>query len=357
MPNENGTNGNEILRTNRIEYIDAMRGFTMILVVMAHVSMYNLKSWGTDTFFFHQIFAQFRMPLFFFVSGFVFYKAGFKWDMSQTVKFIKKKLTVQLISPFLFFLVFAHLYLFSITEGLYDSNKLGYWFTFALLEFYLFYLFFHQILRLLGIKEGFIYDILILLFGFAIYYIFGQSYLFVSPTSDLLGMSKWHLFLYFILGTLIRKHFHKFEYILSHTPIVLFSIIIYGGVNIVCPDFYLSHSRIAGLLLAPAGLVLIFALFHNHAETFSKSHKAGFVLQYIGRRTLDIYLLHFFFIEGMREFFPDFSQLTAPYVELIYSFFISTFAIAGSLAVSCILRLSPTLAHFLFGQKYINRQQ
>jgi peptidoglycan/LPS O-acetylase OafA/YrhL len=54
--------------TKRIEYIDAMRGFTMILVVFSHIEGMLFKDYYS---FVNQVFMSFRMPLFFFISGLV----------------------------------------------------------------------------------------------------------------------------------------------------------------------------------------------------------------------------------------------------------------------------------------------
>lgn len=69
--------------TQRLEYIDALRGFTMILVVLAHII--NIGYHITDSTMeemntFNNLFVRFRMPLFFFISGFVFYKHERIWD-------------------------------------------------------------------------------------------------------------------------------------------------------------------------------------------------------------------------------------------------------------------------------------
>lgn len=61
--------------TKRIEYIDALRGFTMILVVLQHVATFGWElPLGAPNI--HTYLAQIRMPLFFFISGFVLYKAS-----------------------------------------------------------------------------------------------------------------------------------------------------------------------------------------------------------------------------------------------------------------------------------------
>ena len=58
------------MATKRLEYIDALRGFTMILVVFAHIINYgyhitDAKAETMDTF--NNLFIRFRMPLFFFI--------------------------------------------------------------------------------------------------------------------------------------------------------------------------------------------------------------------------------------------------------------------------------------------------
>ena len=77
-------------QTKRIEYIDAMRGFAMILVIYFHIPSYCL---GNAYIGFNDILEWVRMPLFFFISGFVFYKADRIWN-SDTIKNMLKRETL-----------------------------------------------------------------------------------------------------------------------------------------------------------------------------------------------------------------------------------------------------------------------
>lgn len=56
-----------------IEYIDSLRGLTIILVVFSHVSLFLLGSNCPS----NDVFLLFRMPLFFFISGYMAYSANF----------------------------------------------------------------------------------------------------------------------------------------------------------------------------------------------------------------------------------------------------------------------------------------
>ena len=118
----------------RIEYIDAMRGVTMFLVVLAHSAAFCFG--GLDGNIFIQVFQSFRMPLFFFISGFVFFKSERFWSGKECYNFMKKKFSVQIISPLLFLLAYTYVFRLDFCTGIQTPMKMGYWFTFTLFEFY-----------------------------------------------------------------------------------------------------------------------------------------------------------------------------------------------------------------------------
>lgn len=60
---------NEIKGKSRIEYLDAMRGFCMLLVVYGHLGL------GLSVDPVRSVFATFYMPLFFFISGYLCYSS------------------------------------------------------------------------------------------------------------------------------------------------------------------------------------------------------------------------------------------------------------------------------------------
>ena len=74
-------------------------------------------------------------------------------------------------------------------------------------------------------------------------------------------------------------------------------------------------------------------------------------MQYTGRRTLDIYLIHYFLIPRNLSFITIFTDHPMPIIEAAASTLISILIIAVCLLISNIIRLSPWLAHWLFGAK------
>ena len=74
-------------------------------------------------------------------------------------------------------------------------------------------------------------------------------------------------------------------------------------------------------------------------------------MQYVGRRTLDSYLIHCFLLPRYLSEFTLFKDYPRPIIEFAVSSLIAIIIIAMCLLISNIIRLSPTLAHFLFGAK------
>ena len=74
-------------------------------------------------------------------------------------------------------------------------------------------------------------------------------------------------------------------------------------------------------------------------------------LQYIGQRTLDIYLLHYFLLPKNLSMLGDFFMLyNNPIVELIVGLFFALLIVGFCLVISNVIRTSDVLAKALFGK-------
>ena len=92
-----------LVKKERLEYIDAMRGFTMLLVVLGHVVVApTLPIVKPDTFSMTYLFLLFRMPLFFTISGYFAYKL-YDWNWNEYGSALLKKARVQLIPTAFFY--------------------------------------------------------------------------------------------------------------------------------------------------------------------------------------------------------------------------------------------------------------
>lgn len=332
--------------TKRIEYIDALRGFTMFLVVFMHVGhdCFNVPNGGN----FHTILMLVRMPMFFLISGFVLYKAGVVWNVNHIVSFFKKKIPVQLISPFIFYAVYMHVRHIGFLDGIFDGPKHGYWFTFVLFEYFVFYAVVRFFVR------NWWSEVILLLLGVCMYPFSWPPIKETIPISndilEFLSFQHWHYFIYFVLGTLTRKYFDRVEQWIDGKWLLPCCILFFF---LEIPFFDVLHinGNIMGFPMSLAGLVIMFSFFRKKQVLFSHQTRVGRVFQYVGRRTLDIYLIHYFLIPDNLKFVTVFTDHPMPVIEATASAVISIIIIAFCLLIGNIIRLSPFLAHWMFGAK------
>lgn len=102
--------------------------------------------------------------------------------------------------------------------------------------------------------------------------------------------------------------------------------------------------------LSVTGVIIVFSSFRKYEYYLKKDYKIGFILQLIGRRTLDIYLIHYFLLPNL-YFLKDFLNSTNVLVEFSISITFAILVITACLLISAILRTSPLLGHYLFGAK------
>ena len=151
-----------------------------------------------------------------------------------------------------------------------------------------------------------------------------------------------------MLGTLERKNFPLVEKLLDSSWLLPCCILYYFLVNAL-RDMIPLNTILLERSLSLTGLVVLFAFFRNNQAVFSKQRVLGRTLQYVGRRTLDIYLIHFFLIPYRLQFVKVFTDHPMPVLEATVSFIIAAIIIAFCLVISNIIRLSPLLAHWMFG--------
>lgn len=136
MSNDNILKG--ITARKRVEYIDALRGTVMFLVVSHHVSNLCFHVFGSRQAIDDYIW-QYLIPTFFFISGFVMNKDDSDWSIGHIMTFLKKKLHLLVLAPIVFFLLNIHVFHKDILECLFSDTKGGYWFTFVLFGFFVLY--------------------------------------------------------------------------------------------------------------------------------------------------------------------------------------------------------------------------
>ena len=367
----------------------------MILVVMNHVYGHGFQG-DVKSSVPMALCQLFRMPLFFFVSGFLAYKSRYIWNWVGTRAMLLKKLRVQLVPTIVFMAAYVAMmrkppFWAALGRAWTAETKAGYWFTIVLLEMFIIYYLFElighccnptasgrnsvrsaiphsaasgcnsaQSAILHSAAENrnsylFLLLWLVSLVAYATAYMPSWFHYpkdaFMTQTSFIRVIRYFHFFMF---GNLIHRFWPQVQRLLDSKW--LFPTLV--TVAFVCSVEYLKwhHLRLqwANLprTLAMYSLVLIvLSFFRYYQEWFTKERWVGRSLQYIGVRTLDVYLIHYFFFPHLASLGPWFKSQGNNFVlEATTTLAVSLLVIAFSLLTSNILRVSPFLKKWLFGR-------
>lgn len=104
-------------------------------------------------------------------------------------------------------------------------------------------------------------------------------------------------------------------------------------------------------ILTFLGLMMIWGAFICYGE-LSNGNICSRFLQLVGRRSLDVYFIHYFILPINMNFVGNFFQgLNIPIIEYSLAIVVSLIVILFSLGIGYIVRLSPITAKWLLGVK------
>jgi peptidoglycan/LPS O-acetylase OafA/YrhL len=337
---------------NRLGYIDAIRGFAMLLVVYGHVNFFSFKitpSIGVIT-------ESIQMPIFFFISGYVAFKANTQYSFFKVVSKLWDKFKALIIPATLVGLGYTYLIL---GKSAYDFSveimKYGYWFSFSLFTMNVIYLLTYWAVQ----KKGKV--ALILTLSAVAVILWGLKYVCVDNVV-ILSLNKticlWHTFThfpFFVLGVIVSLYRDEYERVVSNNGmintilLVLFIMASIMGDQISALNVRLPIGGVHRLIVGFCGSLLTLNVSLFYKSTLD--NLVGRLLQFIGQRSLDIYLLHYFLLPDL-TYAARYVDTSSTVVGLAISSAISILIIVFSLCIGNIIRMSPVLASFLLGVKY-----
>ena len=353
----------------RLEWLDALRGFTMILVVANHVSQMGFEQqWKLSSSL--PFLLLFRMPLFFFVSGFLAYKATQVWNLKELGRLLLKKLRVQIVPTAVFFVLFCAIicknFETSIVTYLHSSMKGGYWFTVALLWMFIIYYLFAFVESRLKVKS---WIPLAVLFVISLciyetcflpkYFAWAQGYKGPdTPMSTFLKDTSLRevlfYFPFFLYGNAVHRYWPKAQRVMDSKwffPLVIVLVILSTIDVLKWHNLRFAWTNLPSTIAKFGLLTITFMYFRHYKDYFTKMSVAGSVLQYIGRRTLDIYLIHFFFMPHVPTIGLFFDKYRHNFVlDTTLSVLMALLIISFCCITSNILRISPFFKKWLFGR-------
>ena len=348
--------------TKRLSWLDALRGFTMILVVAYHVAQVSFHE-TEKTSAALPFLVLMRMPLFFFVSGFLAYKASFTWTIPNALKLTWKKLKVQVIPALVFMGLFV---IFKMKGDIADNfmrllaspTKGGYWFTWVLLQMFIIYYVCCYVGKSLSLKKG------VLLFAGWAASVFAYETLYLPKVftyhedtffaySSLVQTIRYMQF--FLLGNIVRRYWHQAERLFDTSW--FFPLVVALAV-VCCADIFQLHTLKKVWVNLPRttamyALLLIVVMFFRHYQAwFEEGKRTGRFLSFIGTRTLDIYLLHFLLLPKMPQVGAWLNANQPNFLlSIVLSVSVALVVIAFCLLASQLLRVSPFLQLYLFGKR------
>ena len=330
--------------TKRIAYIDALRGLVMFTVVYQHIAGFMGGADGHECVI-NEVMVSYFLAIFFYISGYVLYKKEIS-SIKGCIKLMGNKIKMLLIPLITFSLIYSTIF--------YPRTKVfagEYWFLLVLLIFYFLYYFISAIsYKKESVKWW-------LLCSFSIIFVICKI-LYVGVQWEYYDrLYLGNIFIYFpffVLGVLSRRFKTYKVAILSNNCLNTIAIVVYVLSlivvrNIDVPDKILSGLRLIVMLYS--GSYIVLSLFYRYRDYFAENGNVSKAMQYIGRHTLDIYMLHYFFIDFGGALAGKIHNLGYLPLEFFGIGILALMNIALSLVLSQCIRNSKFLAKYLFGAR------
>lgn len=328
---------------NRDIKIDALRGFAIILVVVGHIIQTSFLDYDENHFF--RIIYSFHMPLFMFISGYVAYLSV---NFSAPITNIFKKF-IQLGIPFLsWYFIFDVLFRRAYGNiSIIDSAKqlilnidMGFWFLWALFLCFVVLNLSSYLFRIMLFTRKYI-DI--------VYYTFLVLVLF-NINVQIFGVPFLkNYFIYFIIGYLLKKYLPELSRLKEYSKeiaLTIFIVLLVGwfrgqiplpisllDINIISQE---SQILVYNLIIAFSGILVTYFMIEKAIENIL----AQKILTYIGKYTLEIYIMHLYAISFLSVYIVGIgNNILSITIKLIIGLFVPIFFSKYFLGQSKIMKL------------------
>lgn len=315
----------------RIEYFDQMKGVAILLVVIGHVMQF---SFGIPKSNVVDMLSIFHMPIFFFVSGYFIYKESL--TLKETASKCLSRARTLLLPYGVFLLVWCIFSKSNIVDLLMSGGE-RYWFLNALFVISIIYILWGLIINRITNKYMYIGLVLIPIIFIKLFVVLGYS-IEVICLSQLDTFAK-----YFVVGLLCRKFEGLFKALSDNPLIYALSFMLF-----ILQWFLTGRSNFFLITLGALGAIIVILQSLKNVSVNSRI-LSWFAL--MGRNSLAIYLLHYFFIPDVSAWFKTWIVLNPFIFHLTASLIASIPIIVSSLFVSSLINKNVYLKYLLLGHK------
>lgn len=274
--------------SQRVAYIDALRGFGILSVVYSHLIVMGLRGNSYHSPILPVINLYF-MPLFFFLSGFLSgHMKNRITDFRSYFKEVWSKMKSLLFPTIVMFLLNRYYFDVDIWPGINDSYKGGYWFTYVLFAIIVIYAFIQLSVKNIKSQQmGGVIHILL-----ALFFLFLSEH--IKTTGEWIAITSADFilayYIYYLIGSIAAEKREIFFKIIDKH---LFSCVIFflGFLPIFKSlPYYLTD------LCRLSLVIVIFSIFRHYSHLL-KGHKLfARILRLLGKNTLEIYFLQYFLL-------------------------------------------------------------
>lgn len=355
-----------IIKQPRLQYFDLLKGIAIFLVVMGHVITMCIRD--IDSAFIFKIVSEVHMPLFFFISGYLSYKAIGNKNFVQPNLWKRFK---QLIIPFvvvssLWIWYFPHSHLQSPISAniinMYQSYwKDGYWFTLCLFEIFLIY---YPLSYLLNKMKHPATQIAISLLVYVALIALSSWTSFPLENKDIAGVGLLTSFFpVFMMGIFAHHYSETFKVIVNSNIWFIVALVCF-----ISSWYYLVYfwefpmlpnwtSAIArpfehfGLIIVAIAIITPWSAKEYSNDTRQPSQVARY-FSFLGKESLSIYLLHYFFLFPLTPLQQPLREMGLAFIPLSVIALIVVFVvIAMTLFVNYIIQRNNILSFLLIGKE------
>lgn len=337
----------------RIQYIDAIRGFAIFLVVIAHAIAWNYPDWHKVCLFNQaqsanvmaggvvwQVIYSFHMALFFMVSG---YLSGNSTINKENFFSKLKSKFIRLLVPYLTtgFLIY------------FVRGNWGYWFLLSLFEMAVLWLLMSSLLTKVNPQKKFWIDLILM----ATVYILLRGFTLIIPMC--IGDINFGIFIkYFVpfcFGCLMKRHRMietsvRKEWCFT-CCLIVFAVLFLTRYITDYPILYkiVEKADYFFSILALLACAIAFHIFMNGIENRKERYFA-----YLGKISMPIYILHNLFvlqIPAIGIFMLQQNAVTSITLQIVSSVALSAVSIILSIWLYNFISRSSILKLLLFGEK------
>lgn len=362
-------------RRPRLHHMDVLKGMAIFMVVMGHVLTMCVRDVDRAALF--KFVGEIHMPVFFFISGWFTLKlvptAGgrMRWRVPALWPRCKRLLLPMLVMSSLWVIYFPHSGLQSpldsTFEGLWFSEyKNGYWFTYVLFQIVVIYAALAGIFSRITSAAG---QILATIAVWALLIVISQM-MPGNVNSFISFIFTVRFFPVFMAGAIAAAHSGEFGRLLRSSSAYTLALLI-GAVLLyfICwPwEFENLHIHFGALSLDVDIARSIFQILLAYVaiaavqpwcekafgpDKGEGSHRFAKAWQYLGRESLTIYLLHYFFLFPMGLWRDELMAMNLSFVPtLVFSAFWAAIIIAVVLGFNRLILPSRLLSFLMAGRE------